>query len=81
MTSARQRLNERAQKYWGDKHKKMLTKDFEQTVAIENDQRWVCNIKINGALVARSVEHTNQGRANEEASLHALGWMDENGWR
>lgn len=81
MAAARQRLNERAQKYWGDKHKRMLTRDFEQTVAIENDQRWVCVIRINGEVVGRSVEHTNQRAANEEASLRALGWMNENGLR
>jgi Double-stranded RNA binding motif len=81
MAAARTRLNERAQKYWGEKHKKMLTRDFEQTVTTPDDQRWVCTIKIEGVVVATSVEHRNQKDANEEASLRALGWMSENGYR
>jgi hypothetical protein len=78
--AARARLNERAKKYWGEKCKTMLKKDFEQTVTIVNDQRWVCSIKIDGVVVARSVEHRNQRDANEEASMQALGWMNENGY-
>jgi hypothetical protein len=81
MAAARQRLNERAQKYWGEKHKNMVTKEFEQTVAIAHDQRWVCTIKIDGALAGKSGEHRNQTDANEEASLRALGWMNEKGYR
>jgi hypothetical protein len=78
--AARGRLNERAQKHWGETHKTMLKREFEQTVAIVNDQRWVCSIKIDGVVVARSVEHRNQKDANEEASMQALGWMNENGY-
>jgi Double-stranded RNA binding motif len=81
MIPARTRLNERAQRNWGDRHNEVLTRDFKQTVVIEHDQRWVCIIKINGVEVARSVEHRNKKAADEEASLCALGWMNENSLR
>lgn len=79
--TSRKLLNERAQKYWGEKQKTMLTRHYDQTVKIENAQRWVCKIKICGAVIATSTEYTNQKDALEEASLRALGWMDDNDYR
>jgi hypothetical protein len=79
MAAAGQKLYERARKYWGENHRKMLTREFDQTSRMENDSRWVCIIQINGVVIFRSEKHTSKREANGEASLKALEWMNENG--
>lgn len=82
MALARQRLNERAHRYFGPNyHEEILTKEFNETTGRGHSQRWICTIKYRGSVIATSTnpEATRQVDAYEEAAHMALNWMTASG--
>jgi hypothetical protein len=74
MTSNRELLNQRLQKY-------RLTARFDlQSDGPQHAQRWKYLCYVRNTFVGRSEWHRKRDTAKEEAAGHALQWFDQYGY-